>query len=160
MNKKINFSYLLILLILLLISCDSGGNLRLKNHSDNNIYKIDHGKFHFEIYVHTLSNIYIFDIPLIFSSSDDICIYSDSLKIFIGELQVQDLNIRHSGELITSNKVILDSLKNIITYSFILDENPIINSDELVIYGPNFIEMGKQYYSIDSLVFDLSKYYQ
>jgi len=76
-----------IFLLLLIITCDSGGNLRLINRDGVETKKIIFEDFSIEISMHTLSNIFLFEIPLIFSTNYDLDVHIDSLKIFFDRAQ-------------------------------------------------------------------------
>ena len=49
--------------------------------------------------------------------------------------------------------------KSVLSYSFYLDKNSVTLDNEILVTAPNYIMQKKELFNIDTLIFDMTKYY-
>ena len=153
---------IIFLLILSTIGCDSGGYLLIKNENiieDVDKKVINYNGLTIEVSMATLSNIYLFELVLMFNSNNELEVYVDSLKIYYADKQIKDLKIRNDKGVIKNKNLMIKEHKSVLSYSFYLDKNSVTLDNEILVTAPNYIMQKKELFNIDTLIFDMTKYY-
>jgi len=150
------YKYFLIF-VFVLVSCDPGGYLALKNGHGEGARTLQPNGPTMEFRLVTIRNIN-FSLEILISTNVKINVIMDSLNICHNKEKI-NYRIRHDGEVYKSKTVEVKSGSKSLFYGFDLDRRNVKKGDEIILYAKYFVEQGVRSFDLDTVIFVVDREY-
>ncbi len=142
-----------VFIFILLVGCDPGSTLLVKNGNHSKTVKINKTIFTYKI--NTLRNIN-FSLKVDVATDNEINIYTDSLKIYFKDKNIS-YEIRYDGERYKSKTINVNQSTKSFYYGFDIDKTSVRKNDEIILFAKNYIKEEDSFFDLDTVKFMITK---